>query len=629
MNGAGDAVVLMATSEHPGTHDHAVDLVAMTHEPGGSWDTPVHVPSGDHFDTAQATIDSSGGVFADWSRVDGRAFYSARPAGGPFAAAVELPVNNGKLVSDAAGDQLLVWGDAAGPAFASFRPAGGTFGAPINLAPGQGADPSQVAMNARGDAVVLLDMRAGGGDVGTGEEAVYRPAGGSFGAPQTLDTKPAEAANIGGDALAISANGTAVALWRVLNSDGVPTLFAASKAPGGSFGPRETLQPHDPVTASDLQSVALAIGPQGDAVASWWAVDFQQSGTDLFALRAAYEPAGGTFGSATQLTPEGEGMQQQAFAVDSSGTAIGLWQRSPTLRGNWETEAALRPAHGAFGAPITLASHQDGADQNAPPQVTINSHGEAFLVWNSGDGLNETVQATERSPGGVFAPSQTIGPSFAQNVLSVDDAGDALLVTLYWVAGYDAGHVLLRSVTFPPSTFAGEPTAFSASASDVWGAQVTWEFGDKATGTGSPVSHAYAKAGTYTVTVIAETGPADQVSQTGTIRVRNAIWKLRVSPRTLRLSHRCSHGHCGAKVSYRLALGGKVKLWVERRTHRRRTKKGFVRLRGTLTRRGKRGRNAFRFDDRLRGRRLGPGRYVLFAQAPTGQVVSTPFRITR
>jgi hypothetical protein len=388
-----------------------------------------------------------------------------------------------------------------------------------------------------------------------------------------------------------------------------------------------TLQPHDPVTASDLQSVELAIGPQGDAVASWWAVDFQASGTDLLALRAAYEPAGGTFGSATQLTPEGEGMRQQSIAVDSSGTAIALWQRSPTLLGNWVTEAAVRPAQGSFGAPVTLASGEAGADENAPAQVAINQHGEAFLVWNNGDVVHETVQATERPPGGAFAPPQTIGASTGPNFLSVDDAGDALVVTSSWVAGYDPQHVQLRSVTLPPPTLAGEPASLSASASDVWGAQFAWSFGDHQTATGSPATHTYAKGGTYKVTVIAGLGPADQVSETGTIRIRNAIWNLRVSPRTLRLSHRCRRGHCGTKVSYRLALAGKVKLWVERQAKSRRTKKRLVRLHGALTRHGKRGRNAFRFEGRLGGRRLTPGRYLLFARAPTGQVVSAPFRI--
>lgn len=175
MDGAGDAVVLFQVPENPGTHDHSADLLAMSHEPGGSWDTPVRVPFGDHIAAAQGTIDSSGDVFASWSRVNSRAFYSARAADGSFVPAVQLPVNNGKLVSDAAGDQLLVWSDAAGPAYASFRRAGGAFGAPVNLAPSQSATPSEVAMNPRGDAVVQLDVHTGDADVGTSEEAVFRP----------------------------------------------------------------------------------------------------------------------------------------------------------------------------------------------------------------------------------------------------------------------------------------------------------------------------------------------------------------------------------------------------------------------------------------------------------------------
>src|SRR5579863_1241247 len=55
----------------------------------------------------------------------------------------------------------------------------------------------------------------------------------------------------------------------------------------------------------------------------------------------------------------------------------------------------------------------------------------------------------------------------------------------------------------------------------------TWNFGDGATGTGSPVTHAYTTPGTFTVQLTANDGhnPAVQAAQTAvTVRTLTATW---------------------------------------------------------------------------------------------------------
>ena len=56
-------------------------------------------------------------------------------------------------------------------------------------------------------------------------------------------------------------------------------------------------------------------------------------------------------------------------------------------------------------------------------------------------------------------------------------------------------------------------------------------------------------------------------------------------------------------------------------------------MRGSFTRAGKAGANAFRFTGRMRKRRLAPGRYVLRAKPTaagvTGKSVKVAFRIVR
>src|SRR5207245_2982158 len=59
--------------------------------------------------------------------------------------------------------------------------------------------------------------------------------------------------------------------------------------------------------------------------------------------------------------------------------------------------------------------------------------------------------------------------------------------------------------TFAPSTpEAGSPVQFTASTTGgVAPFTFSWNFGDTTTGTGSPVSHSYSAAGTFSVTVTA------------------------------------------------------------------------------------------------------------------------------
>ena len=82
-----------------------------------------------------------------------------------------------------------------------------------------------------------------------------------------------------------------------------------------------------------------------------------------------------------------------------------------------------------------------------------------------------------------------------------------------------AGNVApqITSLTATPSRVAaGQPVAFSASASDANQDPITttWSFGDGATGIGTSTSHAYATPGTYTVTATVSDGLAQAQSTT-------------------------------------------------------------------------------------------------------------------
>ena len=131
------------------------------------------------------------------------------------------------------------------------------------------------------------------------------------------------------------------------------------------------------------------------------------------------------------------------------------------------------------------------------------------------------------------------------------------------------------------------------------------------------------------------------------------ITGLRISPATFRaaLAGRAASraGPRGARVRYTLSVAASVRFTVQRRTTGRRLghrcvartlrnagRSACTRLvtqRERLSRRGSAGANIFRFNGRLAGRRLAPGRYRLVATpvnaAGKGHARAASFRITR
>src|SRR5947209_12105846 len=85
------------------------------------------------------------------------------------------------LAADAAGDATVAWintDNARAPAIrVADRPAGGHFGAPDTVAQANG--PAALGMNARGDTLLVYWKEAADG-LGSGLYALWRPAGGSF-----------------------------------------------------------------------------------------------------------------------------------------------------------------------------------------------------------------------------------------------------------------------------------------------------------------------------------------------------------------------------------------------------------------------------------------------------------------
>jgi hypothetical protein len=166
----------------------------------------------------------------------------------------------------------------------------------------------------------------------------YRPRRGSFDRAQLLRGHPLRD-------LAITPRGEAVAALgdAELAADGAKVAVRPA-GPGKRFG--------RPVDVSDGQKdvtgLVLDSGPAGEVVAVW------QAGSRVWAaIRAAN--GGWSAPAALSEVQSGGGPIYPRVAVLPSGAALAVWERrsgSPTCC--QRLEAAVRPAGGAFGAPVTL-----------------------------------------------------------------------------------------------------------------------------------------------------------------------------------------------------------------------------------------------------------------------------------
>jgi hypothetical protein len=211
--------------------------------------------------------------------------------------------------------------------------------------------------------------------------------------------------------------------------------------------------------------VDVATDPQGNTIATWT----HRSGTSQI-VQAAVRPPGGSFGSPQDLgTVEPESVlgilaPTPDVAVDAHGNAVVVWGH-PLAAGH-VIQAAVRPAGGRFGAPIDLS---DGSrDAVADPRVGISADGTATAVWTWNNGTHTVIQAATRPPGGAFPPAGA-APTLSDTAQSAKDArvavnadGDTVVV---WTRS-NATNVIAQARVRPAGGVFADVVDLSATGRD-------------------------------------------------------------------------------------------------------------------------------------------------------------------
>jgi len=414
-----------------------------------------------------------------------------------------------------------------------------------------------IAVNSKGDAVVVWQECFSPQDLPTPEEieeglefaspacategfeeigryvlrAAYRPAGGSWSAPQSL-SKVAETAIKA--KVAIDDKGNAIVVWEgdemPFNPNNSPKFIYAGVLRAGES--KWSVERITPLTG-EAGEPQIAFDAAGNATALF---HFRPTPASELLVESRVLKAGETsWSSPVQVSQAGQSYFEPQLAVNGAGAAVAIWRGNTTNR----IEAKLRIG-GVWSAfqqslsPETLVARE--------PRLDVDSAGDAVALWRA-NAAKRLIQSSLLPAGGVWSAPIDLS-DVSQNAEEPDlemNAGGSAAATWRRFNGskqivqssYLSAELRLQAHSIPADAAAGTPVHFSVSPVALWpGITTTWHFGDGKTATGENVSHTYAKGGTYKVTATSTDGPGNSASATGTIVVARGIAR---SPRLLKV----------------------------------------------------------------------------------------------
>jgi hypothetical protein len=219
--------------------------------------------------------------------------------------------------------------------------------------------------------------------------------------------------------VAVDPSGNGLAIWH--QTDGGPiSIWANRFSTATGWGTAELLTS----TAYFAFEPRIAVDPQGNGHAVWYQVD--DGRTNIWANR--FIPATG-WGTAQPIETDNAGSASwPTLAVDSSGSALAVWEQSDGTRQNiWANR--FTPATG-WGTAQLLET--DNAGNTSRPQVAVDPHGNALAVWVQSDGTRDNIWANRFIPAIGWGTAQLIETDNAGDASSpqvaVDSSGNALAV---------------------------------------------------------------------------------------------------------------------------------------------------------------------------------------------------------
>jgi hypothetical protein len=235
---------------------------------------------------------------------------------------------------------------------------------------------------------------------------------------------PSNTVVIPDDCVSVSArpDGSALAAAAVRAADGSQRIAVASRAAGGSFGAPATVT--DPIASDELSLVTAVLDDAGDALVAWDEGDDRRS-----RIRAMLRPAGGAFGAPVVLSAPGERPFTLEAGLGAGGEPIVAWSdyRTATRLG---VEDPVRASIG-FGPAQTIGTVPAAGN----PALAVAPDGRALIVLPRRD----AIAVSERPPGGAFGAPVVVAkapdPLTSLVAAAIEPGGAAAVLWSGWTLG--------------------------------------------------------------------------------------------------------------------------------------------------------------------------------------------------
>jgi hypothetical protein len=220
-----------------------------------------------------------------------------------------------------------------------------------------------------------------------------------------------------------------------------------------------------PVTVGagpNIESIDVALDPQGDAAAVW------RSGVNAEGtIGSAFKPAGSNWQSPITLSGPVQGAFEPQVAIDEAGEAIAVWD-AWLGREEQVIQVSTRPAGGNWSAPLDLSRTDEGA---ARPDLSMNERGEAAISWQAHPSGWNVVQVAQRSVLGSWSPPEEIAGRFGpansnapEPQVAMDPEGDVALAWQNFEVSEGVVDAAVKQAGSPwsPPTQMASPTGYGA-----------------------------------------------------------------------------------------------------------------------------------------------------------------------
>lgn len=365
-----------------------LSLNSITAHADIAWSAPVTLStSGVNASDPQIVVDSSGNATAAWVE-NNQIKVSTHPVNGSWGAATTLSnilntALNPKLGVDSSGNLTAVWlenGAISGIVNSATTTAGvWGVGTSISNALG-GASAPALSVDASGNAVAVW-VRGGVIESNTRSSGVWGVSA------TTLSGSSADSPQV-----AISANGTVIAIWHIVVSS-ADVIQSATKTLGGSWASAKSLFAGTAALKHNYPKVA--IDSNGNAIAVWFRYNFLSNAYQNVSVLASSL----TFNASSWTIPtiiSSPGIRNPAdlslrIAFDSNGNVIVFWTNSYDGEIFW-CEVSPMSVAGPWNPlthPYLPSIYTFGGD------ISVNSIGDVLTTYMYWDGTNVKIQTQE------------------------------------------------------------------------------------------------------------------------------------------------------------------------------------------------------------------------------------------